>query len=148
MTPRRQIGTLASVLFVCFAPSGLVAQEAKPAPATAANTISVQANLVTVPAVVYDKKGLVTNLTKESFALSVGGKPQVIRYFDHDTDVPLTVGLLVDVSRSQTSVLDEEEKASQTFLESMLAPASGTRRADRAFVMQFGRTAELLQDVT
>ncbi|MGI4827937.1 MAG: VWA domain-containing protein [Janthinobacterium lividum] len=124
------------------------AQNAKPAAPTAANTISVEAKLVVVPVIVYDKKGLVTTLTKDSFALSVGGKPQTIRYFDHDADVPLTVGLLVDVSRSQTSVLDEEQKASQTFLESMLAPASGARHADRAFVMQFGRTAELLQDVT
>ncbi len=124
------------------------AQEPKPAPATAENTISVQANLVVVPAVVYDKHGLVKDLTKESFALTVDGKPQTVRYFDRDTDVPLTVGLLVDISRSQESVLDEEQKASQSFLESMLAPANGTRPADRAFVMQFGRTAELLQDVT
>ncbi len=123
-------------------------QETKSASATAENTLSVQNNLVMVPAVVYDKKGLVKDLTKESFALTVDGKPQTIRYFDRDTDVPLTVGLLVDVSRSQSSVLDEEEKASQSFLQSMLAPGSGSRPADKAFVMQFARTAELLQDVT
>ena len=115
---------------------------------TAVNTISVQANLVVVPAVVYDKHALVKNLAKESFAVNADGKPQVIRYFDRDTDVPLTVGLLVDVSRSQEGVLDEEQRASQSFLESLLAPASGSRPADKAFVMQFGRTAELLQDVT
>ena len=143
----RPLGAALCALPLCLVPFA-PAQEAKPAPATAANTISVQANLVVVPAVVYDKKGLVKDLTKESFALSVDGKPQTIRYFDRDTDVPLTVGLLVDVSRSQESVLDEEEKASQSFLESMLAPASGTRPADKAFVMQFARTAELLQDVT
>ena len=122
-----------------------VAQDAKPAPG---NTISVQARLVVVPAVVSDKHGLVTDLTKESFALSVDGKPQTVRYFDHETDVPLTVGLLVDVSGNMTDNLDEEQKTSRGFLENFLAPASGTRPADRAFVMQFGRTAELLQDVT
>lgn len=124
------------------------AQEAKPAPATSANTLSVQANLVMVPAVVYDKHGLVKDLSKESFALTVDGKPQPIRYFDRDTDVPLTVGLLVDTSRSQASVLDEEQKASESFLASMLAAGNGSRPADKAFVMQFARTAELLQDVT
>lgn len=133
------------------------AQETRPIPETrpvpetepgSVSTLSVQARLVVVPAVVSDKHGLVTDLTKESFALSVDGKPQTIRYFDHDTDLPLTVGLLVDVSGSMTDNLDEEQKASRGFLETFLAPGSGTRPADKAFVMQFGRTAELLQDVT
>ena len=118
---------------------------AKPAPVS---TLSVQAKLVVVPAIVTDKHGLVTDLTKENFALSVDGKPQTVRYFDHETDVPLTVGLLVDISGSMTDNLDEEQKASRSFLETFLAPASGTRPADKAFVMQFARTAELLQDVT
>src|SRR5579875_3308819 len=133
---------------VCLLAGGVVAQEAKPAPATAANTFSVDAKLVMVPAVVSDKHGFVTNLTKDSFAISVDGKPQTVRYFDRDTDVPLTIGLLVDVSQSVASELDEEQKASQTFLDTMLQPASGKRPADKAFVMQFARTAELLQDVT
>lgn len=131
--------------FALFSNAQNTLQDTKPAPAS---TISVQAKLVVVPAIVSDKHGLVTDLTKESFALSVDGKPQTVRYFDHDTDVPLTVGLLVDVSGSMTDNLDEEQKASRGFLESFLAPASGTRPADKAFVMQFARTAELLQDVT
>lgn len=125
-----------------------LAQDPKPSEAKDANTISVQAKLVVVPAVVHDKKGLVTTLTQNDFAITVGGKPQAIRYFDRDTDVPLTVGLLVDVSRSQTSVIDDEEKASQKFLDSFLMPASGSRPADKAFILQFAHSAELLQDVT
>ena len=113
-----------------------------------ATTLSVQANLVVLPAVVYDKHALNTALTKNDFALAVNGKPQTIRYFDHDTDVPLTVGLLVDVSQSMAGQFDEEQKGSQSFLDSMLKPAAGTRPADRAFVLQFAHTAELLQDVT
>ncbi len=108
----------------------------------------MQANLVVVPAVVFDKKGLVTTLKQGDFAITVDGKPQTIRYFDRDTDVPLTVGLLVDVSRSQTSVLEAEQKASQTFLDSFLKPAAPNRPADKAFILQFAHTAELLQDVT
>ncbi len=133
---------------VCLVAGRVAAQEAKPAPATAANTFSVDAKLVMVPAVVSDKHGFVTTLTKDSFAISVDGKPQTVRYFDRDTDVPLTIGLLVDVSQSVASELEEEQKASQTFLDSMLAPASGKRAADKAFILQFARTAELLQDVT
>ncbi len=125
------------------------AQDAKPASADkAASTISVDAKLVVVPAVVYDKKGLVTTLSQNDFAISVDGKPQTIRYFDRDADVPLTVGLLVDTSRSQVNVLDDEEKASQKFLDTFLRQAGPNRPADKAFVLQFAHAAELLQDVT
>ena len=141
-------GRVLPAAFCAFLLPASLAQEAKPSEAKEANTISVQAKLVVVPAVVHDKKGLVSNLTQSDFAITVDGKPQTVRYFDRDTDVPLTVGLLVDVSRSQTSVIDDEEKASQKFLESFLMPASGSRPADKAFVLQFAHSAELLQDVT
>jgi VWFA-related protein len=134
------------------------AQEAKPAPAASvgsqaatppASTLSVQAKLVLVPVVVRDKKGaLVNDLKQGDFALQVDEKAQTIRYFDHDTDVPLTMGLLVDVSMSQRKALDEERTASQSFLDTMLAPASGTRGADKGFIVQFAKDIELLQDVT
>jgi VWFA-related protein len=111
--------------------------------------MSVQANLVTLPTIVRDKKGaLVNDLKKEDFSLQVDGKDQAIRYFDHDTDIPLTLGLLVDVSQSVRNQLDSERSASQSFLDSMLAPASGNRAADQAFVVQFAKDIELLQDVT
>jgi VWFA-related protein len=124
---------------------------AKPAaqvtPATGAGqtaTMSVTANLVNLPVTVRDKKGnLVTNLTKADFTLSVDGHAQVIKYFDRDQNLPLTVGLLVDVSQSQRTVLDEEETASSTFLDQML-----TTPTDRAFLVQFAREVELLQDLT
>ena len=72
----------------------------------------------------------------------------VIRYFDHDNDVPLTLGLLVDVSRSMKDKTEEERTASEAFLQTMLTSASGKREADKAFVVQFAKQIELLQDVT
>lgn len=129
-------------------------------------TLSVNANLVVLSVVVRDKKGaLVNNLTKDDFILKAGGrsiqnaKPdsihqQTIKYFDHDTDVPLTLGLLVDVSRSQRDALEDEKKGSESFLENTLAPAKTAangmpaRAADKAFVVQFAKPIELLQDVT
>jgi VWFA-related protein len=120
--------------------------EQVPAPAT--TTLSVDARLVNIPVVVRDKKGaLVQNLTKDDFVLRVDDHPQTIRYFDLDANLPLTLGLLVDTSQSQRSVLDEERTASSTFLDTMLtAPAN--REPDKAFVIQFARQVELLQDLT
>lgn len=97
-----------------------------------------------VPTVVHDKKGaLVLTLKKEDFNLKVDGKPQEIRYFTNDANLPLTLGLLVDVSGSVSSRLDEERRASSAFLDDML-----TSNDDRAFVIQFGHKADLLADLT
>jgi VWFA-related protein len=113
-------------------------------PASTAPTLSVDARLVNLPVVVRDKKGaLIQNLGKDEFVLQVDGKPQTIRYFDKDTNLPLTLGLLVDTSLSQRDVIDEERAASSTFLDLML-----TTPKDKAFVMQFAAETELLQDVT
>ncbi|MGD0443770.1 MAG: VWA domain-containing protein [Edaphobacter sp.] len=113
-------------------------------PTSTAPTIAVDARLVNLPVVVRDKKGaLVQNLTKDDFVLQVDGKPQAIRYFDKDTNLPLILGLLVDTSMSQRDVIDEERTASSTFLDQML-----TTPKDKAFIMQFAGQTELLQDLT
>jgi VWFA-related protein len=114
----------------------------------AADTLSLSAKLVNLPVIVRDKQNrLVQNLTKDDFVLQVDGHPQTIHYFDRDNNLPLTIGLLVDVSRSQASVLDEERKASSQFIDQMLTAAPG-RKPDVAFVIQFGHSSELLQDLT
>jgi VWFA-related protein len=116
----------------------------EPTPASTAATIAVDARLVNLPVVVRDKKGaLVQNLTKDDFILEVDGKPQSIRYFDKDTNLPLTLGLLVDTSLSQREVIDEERAASSTFLDQMLITPK-----DKAFIVQFAAETELLQDLT
>src|SRR5229473_5137750 len=119
-------------------------QTPNPSPAPATSTIAVDARLVNLPVVVRDKKGaLIQNLTKDDFVLQVDGKPQTIRYFDKDTNLPLTLGLLVDTSLSQRDVIDEERTASSIFLDQML-----TTPKDKAFIMQFAAETELLQDLT
>jgi VWFA-related protein len=116
-----------------------------PAPATTpATTLSVDVKVVTLPVTVRDKHGkIVTNLTKDDFSLEEDGKPQTIRYFNQETNLPLTVGLLVDTSMSERDNLDKERAASRTFLDQMI-----TRSSDRAFVIHFDREVELLQDLT
>ncbi len=99
---------------------------------------------MTVYATVRDKKGkIVPTLDKENFKLSEDNQPQTISYFARETDLPLTIGLLVDTSRSQTKELDSERDASFKFLDQMMRPAT-----DHAFLIHFDREVELLQDVT
>jgi VWFA-related protein len=129
-------------------PPGTAAQApaataAEQTPASTAPTLNVDARLVNIPVVVHDKKGaLVQNLAKDNFALQIDGKPQSIRYFNLDTDLPLTLGLLVDVSLSQRDAIDEERTASFAFLDDTISSR------DKAFIVQFARQTDLLQDVT
>jgi VWFA-related protein len=115
-----------------------------PAPGTPTTTLSVDVKVVTLPVTVRDKKGkIVRDLTKDDFELEEDGKPQPIRYFSQETNLPLTVGLLVDTSMSERDNMDKERSASRSFLDQMI-----TRPADRAFVIHFDREIELLQDLT
>jgi VWFA-related protein len=144
MEARRFVPPLVSGLVLAFA-IPLFAQTAPaPKPASSPETIAVDARLVNLPVVVRDKKGaLVQNLTKDDFTLQVDGHPQTIRYFDIDANLPLTLGLLVDTSLSQRDVIDEERTASGIFLDQMLKTPK-----DQAFIVQFARQTELLQDLT
>jgi VWFA-related protein len=109
-----------------------------------ATTLSVQVKVVNVLATVRDKHGqLVNNLTKDDFILEEDTRPQTIHYFSKETDLPLTLGLLVDTSLSQRRVLDQERTASNSFLDQMLRD-----NKDKAFVIHFDREVELLQDLT
>ena len=107
-------------------------------------TVSVDVKVVSLPVTVRDKHGqIVRNLTKDDFTLEEDGHPQTIKYFSQDANLPLTLGLLVDTSLSQRNVLDEERKASRSFLDQMLK-----QEKDRAFIIHFDREVELLQDLT
>ena len=66
---------------------------------------------------VRDKRGgLVANLEKSDFTVLEDGKPQEIKYFTRETDLPLTIGLLVDVSRSQENLIGIERSAAVAVL--------------------------------
>ncbi len=109
-----------------------------------AATIAVNVNVVTLPVTVRDKHGaIVRDLTKDDFTLQEDGRPQTIKYFSQETNLQLTLGLLVDTSRSQTNVLDAERSASRSFLDQMLVQPK-----DKAFLIHFDKEVELLQDMT
>jgi VWFA-related protein len=106
-------------------------------------TIKVEVNVVNIMCSVRDSRNaLVANLGKDDFLVSEEGKPQEIRYFERETDLPLTLGLLVDVSGSQRNLIQTEKRAAEAFFASVL------RKKDMAFLISFGAEAELLQDYT
>ncbi|MGB7333289.1 MAG: VWA domain-containing protein, partial [Terriglobales bacterium] len=109
-----------------------------------ATTIAVDVKVVTLPVTVRDKHGkIIRDLTKDDFTLQEDGRAQIIKYFSQDTNLPLTLGLLVDTSRSQTGVLDAERNASHSFFDQMLV-----QEKDKAFLLHFDHEVELLQDLT
>jgi VWFA-related protein len=106
--------------------------------------ISVDVKMVSMLAAVRDKHGhLVNSLNKDDFAVEQDGHPQTITYFAQESNLPLTLGLLVDTSMSQRRVLDQERSASHAFLDHVLREDK-----DKAFVIHFDYQVELLQDLT
>jgi VWFA-related protein len=108
------------------------------------STLSVDVRVVNLLATVRNKQGqIIHDLNKDDFALEEDGRPQTIRYFSRETDLSLTLGLLVDTSLSQRRVLGQERSASSTFLNQVLR-----EKKDEAFLIHFDREVELLQDLT
>ena len=69
------------------------------------------------------KNELVKDLKQEDFTIEEDGRPQVIKYFSRETDLPLTLGLMIDTSGSQMRVLGKEKDAT-----SKIYRASGSGR--------------------
>jgi VWFA-related protein len=106
--------------------------------------IAVEVKVVNVLATVRNQRGdVVFALGKDDFVLEEDGHEQSITFFSRESDLPLTLGMLVDTSLSQRSVLAEERKASYGFLDHLLLEDK-----DKAFLIHFDREVELLQDLT
>jgi VWFA-related protein len=106
-------------------------------------TFSGSVDLVTTLATGRNRDGgIVNDLNQNDFVLEEDGRSQTIHYFSRESNLPLTVGLLVDTSRSQVQVLEPERKASYVFLDRML------REGDQAFVVSFDIGVHMLQGLT
>jgi VWFA-related protein len=137
-----RIALISLSLLAVFAVAALP-QQPKPSDIDETPTLKLDVELVNILFSVRDKRGgLVPNLTKENFTLTEDGKPQEIKFFTRETDLPLTLGLLVDVRRSQENLIATERHAAAQFFSSVLRPK------DMAFLISFGSDAELLQDYT
>ena len=100
--------------------------------------------VVNVFATVRQKNGaLVADLAKDDFTLAEDAHSQTIRYFSRESDLPLTLGLMVDTSGSQRRVLNAERGASLRFLDQVVRD-----KTDQVFIMQFDSAVTLRQPLT
>jgi VWFA-related protein len=105
--------------------------------------IRVQVNLVNLFATVRDKhKAVVTGLTKDDFQVYEDGQLQEITYFSAESNLPITVGMLMDTSGSEYYMLSGEKEAGSRFLARVM------RKGDLAMVMSFDTDVDLLADFT
>jgi VWFA-related protein len=148
-------GIVVSVLLLIAAtagfPSAASAQDSKPSQSGAGQsdteksdqTLKVNVNVVGVFFNVKDKHGaLIPNQTKDDFEVSEDGKGQTIKYFTAESNLPLTLGMMIDTSGSQVRVLDMEKEVGGAFLRQVLTPK------DEAYVINFDVDSELIQDYT
>src|SRR6202790_1474912 len=106
--------------------------------------ITQTVNLVDVLFTVLNHRNkLVPDLDKSDFKILDDGKPQDIRYFTKQTDLPLRIGMLLDTSNSIRDRIKFEQDASINFLFSVLR-----RNKDQAFVMTFDDEPQILQSFT
>ena len=109
--------------------------------AAAQTPFRVDVHLINVGFSVHDAQGrLVTGLHQEDFEVFEDGAPQRIAFFAASADVPLNLGLAVDVSGSQESFVKPHHKDLETFLKTVL----GSR--DRAFLVCFANRIRLAHD--
>jgi len=106
-------------------------------------TLRRDVNVVNLFFNVKDKhSALIPDLTKADFELYEAGKPQTVKYFSKETDLPLTLGMMIDTSPSQQRVLPMEQDAGAEFLHDVLRPK------DLAFLLSFDVEVDLLRDLT
>src|SRR5215471_7782917 len=134
---------LLTVFTLCAVLLAQSPQKAPPRQDEGLAPIKVDVDVVSVLTSVRDKKGaLIANLAKDDFTILEDGKAQPIKYFTKETDLPLTIGMLVDVSASQRNLIGIEQSAASQFFREVL------RKKDLAFLIMFGEETELLQDYT
>ncbi len=116
----------------------------RPAKEEDAQTIRVGTQLVNVLFSVNDKQNrYINDLTKEDVAIFEDGKPQEIFTFKRETDLPLTMAILVDTSGSEQYALPRLKEAGSVFVESIIKAGK-----DTAAIIQFEGEATLLQGLT
>jgi VWFA-related protein len=108
-------------------------------------TIRKRVDEVNVLFIATDRHGkFVRNLEQEDFNILDDHKPvQSILDFRRETDLPLKLGLLIDVSGSVHSRFQFEQEAATGFLEHIIRPGF-----DKAFVVGFNSRQQMAQDFT
>ena len=103
--------------------------------------IRVKVNLVSVAFVARDANGaLVDNLTQEDVDVLEDAVPQKVAFFSRSSDVPLTLGVVVDASGSQDHFSKQHKDDLEVFFKDVLGPK------DRVFLVAFANSIRLLSD--
>ena len=111
---------------------------------TQPENLVVHVDLVNVLFTVTDRKGkLVTDLEKQNLKISEDNRPQTITNFTRETDLPLTIAILIDTSTSIRDRFKFEQQAAIDFLYRTLRP-----KKDKALLITFDSAIELVQDYT
>jgi VWFA-related protein len=106
-------------------------------------TIKVNVNLVDVFFTAKAKDGtLVPHLSKDDCTILEDKVPQTLKSFVAETHLPLTLGIILDTSGSQTRVLSLEQDAGSQFLQDVI------KTKDEAFILSVDVNVDLLQDLT
>jgi VWFA-related protein len=119
-----------------------------PAPKPEANdepvtTLKVNVDLVSLYFTVKNKDGtLIPHLGADNCAVQEDKESQKLKNFQAENNQPLTLGVLLDTSASQTRVLPLEQQFGSQFLTSVL------KSKDQAFLVSFDVDVDLLQDFT
>jgi VWFA-related protein len=105
--------------------------------------IRVDVGLVTVTCAVADRTGVpAKTLAASDFELHDNGRLQKIDQLWQESELPLTIGLIVDVSGSQSAFIDKHRRTAAQFLSQVIRPQ------DRAFIVTVGPEVKLLADLT
>ena len=106
--------------------------------------IKLDAALVTVPFNITDKSNrFINDLTKDDIEVLEDNKAQEIFSFERQTDLPLTIAMLIDISGSQAYTLPIQISTAQRFFQKVLRP-----KKDLGAVVTFEHETELVQDLT
>ncbi|HTZ75169.1 MAG TPA: VWA domain-containing protein [Candidatus Aquilonibacter sp.] len=112
-------------------------------PPQTSSTLTVESRLVDVFATVRDKhNAILDNLTKDDFKVYEDGVPQKITYFAKESDMPITLAILMDTSYSMNNILGAEKAAASDFVHEIM------RKKDEAVVISFDTDEDLLADFT
>ena len=102
-----------------------------------------ETHLVTFTFTVRDAQGnLVPGLSQDKFTVYEDGVPQKISFFSRESNIPLTMGLVIDASSSQDKYIHQHLHDVQTFLSSTLQPQ------DRVFALCFGDHLRIASNFT
>src|SRR5580692_5057919 len=135
----RRVVTALSLAVLCAAPftfaqqsQGSSSSQQSDDSQKPSETLKINVNVVQLFFNVKDKHGaLIPNQTKDDFEILEDGKPQTIKYFTAESNLPLTLGMMIDSSGSQRNVIDMEKEVGGAFLKQILTDK------DEAFVISF-----------